>query len=886
MRVIGDFGEGRQRDENKDQDELHRTTTGSPRGVMPPIQQEAIQLKRPSQRCVRSHARQECRTDREQSDPVRSLPVAASGPHNAQVRLLLTLALGLPVTASAAPIEAWRYDCSSSHASLHGNDGWVKYYTADNWSSNGTYCTANTDSTSTTTWGGGDASDNHIVQQGAGNSWADYRFNTRLYSSDNDGFGVVFRFTDALNFYMVAFGTDSVPDLDGSYTQTWDGGRLYRVVNGVGTQLDSTASYPSYSAYHTVRVDAKGTSLEVRIDGTLVMSATDSAHSIGRVGVYGQDNSSVRFDWVQVLEYDDDGDGSVRGTDCDDNDPARSPAFTETPYNGIDDDCNGATPDDDLDGDGYINANDCDDGDAAVNPGAAEVYYNGIDDDCDAGTVDDDQDDDGSAVSADCDDTDPSRSPLLAETPYNGIDDDCDAATPDDDLDGDGYINANDCNDGNAAVNPGVAETPYNGIDDDCDATTPDDDLDGDGADNASDCDDSDPARSPLLSETPYNGIDDDCDATTPDDDLDGDGHVNATDCNDADSAVNPGATEIPYNGIDDDCDATSPDDDLDGDGEPLANDCDDSDPAVSGAGTRGTWYSDTDSDGYGDTDAAIDACSQPFATSVNDLDCDDTRSTVKPGAPELCNGRDDDCNGSIDDDPPAGTDFYIDLDSDGYGTDGDVVRACSEPAGYTDLDGDCNDASPQVHPGASELCDSQDNDCNGQIDDGVVVVDWYPDADSDGYGDPLGIPDPDCDFVPGRADNALDCNDADSAVNPDATEICNGIDDDCDVQVDEDEACTGDTGDTGLPDTGDTSGPGDSGDSGDTGPQDTADTGTTTPTASADNARGAVPADPSPVDSAVPYGEGCGCQQSRSAGLLPWLLVMLGLRWRKVRRR
>ncbi|MDA7501928.1 MopE-related protein [Chitinophagales bacterium] len=141
----------------------------------------------------------------------------------------------------------------------------------------------------------------------------------------------------------------------------------------------------------------------------------------------------------------------------------------EIPYNGIDDDCNSLTKDDDLDGDGFVLANDCDDTNDEINPNENEVPYNGIDDDCNSLTKDDDLDGDGFVLANDCDDTNDEINSDQKEIPYNGMDDDCNSLTKDDDLDGDGFVLANDCDDTNDEINPDATEIENNLVDEDCD---------------------------------------------------------------------------------------------------------------------------------------------------------------------------------------------------------------------------------------------------------------------------------------------------------------------------------------------------------------------------------------------------------------------------------
>lgn len=440
---------------------------------------------------------------------------------------------------------------------------------------------------------------------------------------------------------------------------------------------------------------------------------------------------------IEGTAVDADGDGfSIADGDCNDNDPLQSPQSMEI-CDGIDNDCDdeideGVSTDWYADGDGdgfgdpdtvvtscqppsgYVSAaRDCDDQNADISPAATEVCDR-IDNDCD-GLVD-------------------------------GADDSIDASTQEtwyEDGDGDGYGDSDsesrgceapadsvtvggDCNDKDSAYYPGAPEDDCTDPNDyNCDGSVGYADGDGDGYAACEECDDSDGSVNPDATEicderdndcdTLIDDDDDSLDSTTGDQffaDRDGDGFGNPDlsvrqcvapkgyitddgDCDDADATSNPDGTEV-CDGADNDCDGS-----VDEDATDLQ-----------------TWYADGDGDGYGDASTSVEECTQPSDYTADSSDCDDSRAVVYPGAPEFCDGLDNDCDRDTDEDPVDGTTLYADADEDGHGDDKSAIASCEDLSGYVTEGGDCDDTDEEIYPGADEWCDGVDSDCDGDSSD------------------------------------------------------------------------------------------------------------------------------------------------------------------------
>ncbi|MBT3219495.1 MAG: hypothetical protein HN348_10420 [Proteobacteria bacterium] len=192
---------------------------------------------------------------------------------------------------------------------------------------------------------------------------------------------------------------------------------------------------------------------------------------------------------------------------------------------------------------------------------------------------------------------------------------------------------------------------------------------------------------------------------------------------------------------------------------------------------TQGYYADDSVAISVGDPD---DLDNDLDGFSTNQGDCDDNDPLIYPNAVELEDGKDNDCDGSIDE----GTDLWDD-DGDGY------CESDTTPCADGSLNGDCNDGDILIHPAADEVCgDNVDNDCDTLQDteDAVGCTTYYYDYEPDGWGSTT-YNDERCLCAPDGKWTAVqddDCDDYDDSVNPGANETPNGEDEDCDGEKDE----------------------------------------------------------------------------------------------------
>ncbi len=249
-------------------------------------------------------------------------------------------------------------------------------------------------------------------------------------------------------------------------------------------------------------------------------------------------------------------------------------------------------------------------------------------------------------------------------------------------------------------------------------------------------------------------------------DDFDQDGYSFGVDCDDQNATVFPGAPEL-CDGLDNNCDGQ-----------------------IDEGFVLHSYFADADGDGFGDLSVPLNTCltDAPIGYVTNSMDCFDNDPTSYPGAPELCDGLDNDCNG-LADDGLTFTLYYEDADGDGFGTDNSNVSSCAAvpPIGFVTNNLDCNDNDPSIHPNEPEICDNLDNDCNGLTDDGLSFTTYYLDADNDGFGSLTNSTENCTGIAPaGFVDNNLDCDDSNASVYPNATEICDNLDNDCNGLTDD----------------------------------------------------------------------------------------------------
>ena len=459
--------------------------------------------------------------------------------------------------------------------------------------------------------------------------------------------------------------------------------------------------------------------------------------------VANPDQSDVDLDGKgDACDDDDDNDGVP--DEIDNCQSVKNPGQADFDKDGVGDACDG-----DIDGDDVPDEDDnC--------PGIPNQDQDDFDQDDEGDACDTDDDNDGEPDVVDCEPMDPAVT-HLAEESCNNIDDDCDGNVDEEDaagcedylldLDQDGYgvegqsaclckpgelystQEAGDCEPLATAVHPTAVEA-CNGIDDDCNDKVDEGypDLDQDDEADCVDPDDDGDGVADVTDNCPVDVNEDQANfdldnlGNVCDDDDDNDGSMDVDDCAPFDADAFPGHPEV--------CDGKD-------------NDC-----------------NQEEDDGLGSTACGLGECEHTVENCVNGLpqSCDPFAGQ----ADEVCDGKDNDCNGIVDEESGSTTcglgecEHTVDNCFDG------MLQVCDPMEGSVD-----------------EVCDKLDNNCNGEVDEGVGGT-FYLDEDKDGFGLTDSAVQA-CEAPPGYAAESGDCDDDDLEVFPGADEVVNGKDDNCD---------------------------------------------------------------------------------------------------------
>jgi hypothetical protein len=195
------------------------------------------------------------------------------------------------------------------------------------------------------------------------------------------------------------------------------------------------------------------------------------------------------------------------------------------------------------------------------------------------------------------------------------------------------------------------------------------------------------------------------------------------------------------------------------------------------------TCFQDLDQDNYGSTviieDDGDGVCEAVDGESTVSTDCNDSNASVNPGATEICDGIDNNCNSLTDED------LIALLNPNQMGVCAGSKKTCEGASGWV-----VDYSSIATYEPVETTCDTLDNDCDAAVDENLTTT-YYQDADIDTYGNP-SVSQNVCLQPAGYVLDGTDCNDSNASVNPGATEICDGIDNNCNSLTDEGGVCRG----------------------------------------------------------------------------------------------